>query len=441
MGPIKDSRGLEQGGLLSSSEFQLVGNRELSAANDSGLGIYFGPIHVASDGAADDTVLFSHSKHGLQSLLNLSLKFCQDLGMQMVQSKTHLIELLPRGSEVPQDSKSILLNDSPIPPSEHVEHLGILRSNSLSNLPAIRDRIAKHKKALFPVLSCGAALGHNGNPAANLMVEKLYAAPVLYNGLGGLVLSKQELNILQSHQTGILQQLMGLYPKTPYEAVSLLSAVAPAPAQVAIRMLSLFGMISRLGPSNILFQIGLHQLRHQVSSSWFLAVQELTRQYLLPEALHLLCHPLPKEQFRKLVKSKVLEFSHKKLCASVLQKSSLIFLRAEFLPLTSGPHPLWESCGSSRSAIKAAKIQAIILSGRYRDFKLLSKFNEGDSETCKLPGCSAPVGDCTHLLSGECLALKDALSLTLNYSLFLLTVSCSFLQYCTYLAHIIYIYL
>ena len=50
MSPIFDTRGLEQGGILSSSEFQLVGNKELSTANDSALGITIGKIHIASDG-------------------------------------------------------------------------------------------------------------------------------------------------------------------------------------------------------------------------------------------------------------------------------------------------------------------------------------------------------------------------------------------------------
>ena len=120
-----------QGGLLSSSEFQLVGNKELSTANDSALGVNIGKIHVASDGAADDTVLFSHSLEGLQSLLNLSMKFCKDSGMELVQDKTHLICLFPKNFCPPDAEISISFNGVPLVPSLSVEHLGILRTSSL----------------------------------------------------------------------------------------------------------------------------------------------------------------------------------------------------------------------------------------------------------------------------------------------------------------------
>ena len=123
-----------------------------------------------------------------------------------------------------------------------------------------------------------------------------------------------------------------------------------------------------------------------------------------------------------MVKSKVTDFHHKTYCASARMKSSLKFLSPEFLPISCGPHPIWLTCGISRSAIKAAKVQAIIISGRYRDFKLMAKFNN-DSENCKLPGCESLVGDIKNLLSGDCPALKDALLATLSHSLLLLQSS------------------
>ena len=65
MGACRDMRGLEQGALLSPDEYQLVSNTELDDANHSGLGINVGPVHVAAEAAADDTVLFSNSESGL----------------------------------------------------------------------------------------------------------------------------------------------------------------------------------------------------------------------------------------------------------------------------------------------------------------------------------------------------------------------------------------
>ena len=60
MAGIQDRRGLEQGGLLSSSEYQLVSNAELNIGNESGLGVQIVTVTVEAVGAADDTVLLSN---------------------------------------------------------------------------------------------------------------------------------------------------------------------------------------------------------------------------------------------------------------------------------------------------------------------------------------------------------------------------------------------
>ena len=72
MGPIHEKRGAEQGGTLSTDEYQLVSNTELNTANSYGLGIDVGNNHIASIGAADDTVLVSDCPNKLQSLLKYS---------------------------------------------------------------------------------------------------------------------------------------------------------------------------------------------------------------------------------------------------------------------------------------------------------------------------------------------------------------------------------
>ena len=67
-----------------------------------------------------------------------------------------------------------------------------------------------------------------------------------------------------------------------------------------------------------------------------------------------------------------------------------------------------------------------MLSGRYRDFKLCSKWDNG-LESCRLPGCNFPIGDVQHFLSGECPALRNALVSSLTNSLRTLQASFPFL--------------
>ena len=66
-------------------------------------------------------------------------------------------------------------------------------------MAAISARIAAHTKALYAVLPAGLARRHHGNPAASLRVHQLYGIPVLLSGLPSLVLSNQELGVLDHH--------------------------------------------------------------------------------------------------------------------------------------------------------------------------------------------------------------------------------------------------
>ena len=72
MGPIRDERGLEQGGVNSSDFYKIFGKDQLVTAQQSGLGVGLGVITVAAIGKADDTALVSNDINDIQNLLNLS---------------------------------------------------------------------------------------------------------------------------------------------------------------------------------------------------------------------------------------------------------------------------------------------------------------------------------------------------------------------------------
>ena len=76
---------------------------------------------------------------------------------------------------------------------------------------------------------------------------ELYSSPVLYNGLGSLVLNKSEISLLDSHQRVTLESMMRIHSKSPLEVITFLSGIPPPKAILAIKMFSLLGMIARLG--------------------------------------------------------------------------------------------------------------------------------------------------------------------------------------------------
>ena len=78
------------------------------------------------------------------------------------------------------------------------EHVGIIHSSS-GNLPHILSRFSAHQKSMAAVLHTGLGRHHRGNPAASLRIQQVYGTPVLLSGLGSLVLSKPELNMIDKH--------------------------------------------------------------------------------------------------------------------------------------------------------------------------------------------------------------------------------------------------
>ena len=134
-----------------------------------------------------------------------------------------------------------------------------------------------------------------------------------------------------------------------------------------MRQLGLLYMIARLGPASILWKHGTYILHHHIKHSWFTQVRELTFQYSLPDPLLILTSPpTSKPAWKATVRCGVIASWHGKLVAEAENLPSLLFLRPSFIPLGTGSHPLWTTCGSSSTAVRAATVQARMISGRYR---------------------------------------------------------------------------
>ena len=255
MGPICDERGVEQGGVISSDQFQLVNREELVATNSAGLGLNMGGISLSSIGVADDVALVSPNPHALQSLLNISQVLTSSRCMINVPEKKKLLAYAPRGDNSVsywQEAAPLTMAGAPIPISAQAEHVGVLRASSGSNLPSITNRIAGHSKSLYSIISCGMACHYRGNPAASLRVEACYSSPKLFSGLASLCLSPSEILILSLYRRNTLQRLQRLHPRTPAPAVHFLSGSLPAPALLHQHQYVLLHMVAVLGPSNIL---------------------------------------------------------------------------------------------------------------------------------------------------------------------------------------------
>ena len=279
----------------------------------------------------------------------------------------------------------VQLNGVKLKFQETAEHVGIIRATT-GNLPNILQRISSHKNALRAVLQNGLARHHRGNPAACLRVEQIYGTPVLLSGLGPLFLKKPEQNVINHHHLETLQNLLRLLPNTPHPVTYFLAGSLPGEALIHLRQLGLLGMISRLEGS-LLHRQALSVYSTKCASwSWFHQVRDVCLKYQLPHPLTFLTNPPTKEVFKKLVKKQVINFWELKLRGDAEPLLSLSYFKPEFMSLVK-PHPLLVTAGASPYEVAKARVQALLLSGRYRTELLCRHWSSNSEGFCLLPSC------------------------------------------------------
>ena len=410
MGPISDQQGLEQGGISSSDLFKIYAKEQLTLSQNSSLGVPLGNLIVSAIGQADDTVLISNDIVLLSYLLILTKTFCQKSLVELSAEKTKLQVFNPEKRSSASLSTDLFnpieINGKTIPFTENAEHVGILRCTK-GNGPALYARFSAHRKAIGAVLHQGMARGHRANPCFSLQIEKLYATPVLFSGLGALILSKKECDSIEYHYRESLRNILRLHRGTPRCVIYFLAGSLPGKAILHLRQLSLFGMIVRKKGS-ILNTHALNIFNNVTVSnnSWFHGIHQLCNMYDLPHPVHLLEYPLEKLPFKKFIRSKVVSYWELVLRQEAANLKSIPFFNASYMSL-SKIHPLLNTVGHSPYHVAKSLIQSIMLSGRYRCGALLRHW-KGDYEgRCLLsPECVYQLEDVPHILQ-HCPALGD----------------------------------
>ena len=363
---------MKQGEISSSDLYKLYNNEQAQAAQDSALGVKLDHLNhniVSCISLADDAVLLSSNIIDLQNLLHLTEIYCDKYGVDLVIEKTQF--LIFGNKNVDRDSHdSVQINGIRIPVRDEAEHLGILRASDVNNTSSIMHRISAYRKQMFSLLPAGLASHHRGNPATSLKVEKLYCLPVLLSGLIPLALNRNDLRIVSNYRKKTLSRLMRLPDATPEPVVYFLAGSLPTTAYIHLRQLSLFAMVCHQ-ENNILMRHARSVLLtcNSRSKSWFFYLRDVCIMYGLPHPLDLLSEPPSKEIFKKLCRLKVYDYWHKWLCSTTSSLNSLSYLRAPFLGLDV-PHPIWATLDTNPYQAKAAVVQALFLSGRYRTEKL-----------------------------------------------------------------------
>ena len=136
---------------------------------------------------------------------------------------------------------------------------------------------------------------HHANPTAGLRLKQIYGAPVLLFGIAPLVLNNTELDTLHSHYKMVIRQILKLPRNTPECFIFFSGGTLPIITFIHLNILTLLGMLGRLGSENIVNKIGCHLLLTLANlQSWFLSARHITQLYGLCDPLLALQQPMPK---------------------------------------------------------------------------------------------------------------------------------------------------
>ena len=276
-------------------------------------------------------------------------------------------------------------------------------------------------RAMQGVLHCGLARGHRGNTAKSLRLERIYGAPVLLSGVAALVLSSPELATLHQHYKVMVRNLARLPQNTPESFVMLMGGTLPATALVHLGMLTLLGMVGRLGPSGILNRLGRHALltpgNHR---SWFVQVRYVTQKYGISDPLLVLQLPPAKSKWKSTCRAAVTKWWLDFYRGEASHLDSLVNFKSHFFSL-SKPHRTLTTAGSPYETTRAATV-TLMLSGRYVTCHRSRLFGPQNPQGCcrlcpappgqppppgTLPGQPSPPGTLAHQLLW-CTALQPA---------------------------------
>ena len=95
---------------------------------------------------------------------------------------------------------------------------------------------------------------------------------------------------------------------------------------------------------------------------------------------------LTKEQIKTTVRKKIVGYWKLKLCDDARRLDSLQHFKPYFYSLAK-PHPVFTSAGSSPYEVEKSKVQARMLSGRYRTERLRRHWSQNRDSFCLLPTC------------------------------------------------------
>ena len=174
---------------------------------------------------------------------------------------------------------------------------------------------------------------------------RAFILPILTYGLEIVLPKGKNLDNINRQYKKWIKQILSLNTNVTDPAVFILAGTLPIEAEMYIKAITLilYGNITRAEQSFVEWKLAERQLtiKSHDSHSWFIEIKELCLKYDILNIYHYLQNPLSKNQWKKMIKTKIYAYWKSRLSEEAKLYKSLKFMDNH---LTFGKvHPLAKS--------------------------------------------------------------------------------------------------
>ena len=204
-----------------------------------------------------------------------------------------------------------------------------------------------------------------GYPETTMSMIRTFILPILTYGLEIVLPKGKNLDNINRQYKKWIKQILSLYINVADPAVFILAGTLPIEAEMHIKAITFYGNITRAKKSSIEWKLAERQLtiKSHESLSWFIQIKELCLKYDILNIYNYIENPLSKNQWKKMIKTKIYTYWKSRLLEEAKLYKSLKFMGKHLM--FGKVHPLAKSTTYNIRDIARIPIRLKIVTGNY----------------------------------------------------------------------------
>ena len=365
--PFKIRRGTRQGGVLSPYMFLCYIDDLLNQLCDSGFGLVINGINLTCPSVADDMLLQSLTKNGLQMLINICVIYFKKWRLDYNILKCLVIVFNELMTAYNRSHRRWFLGNAELREGTEYTHLGILVNKDMKVKQNISDSASKIRKTFFGVFSCE----YDGMELHPYILKRIYESIVIPRALYGCELwsnlCQNDILLLERSHRFCVKSMQNMDRRTITCVALRLLGASSLIFEIHKRKLTLFGQLCRLDTFYAAKRLFLYRLTSQylfrnITYGFIYDIFQLLKDYDFEYVLTDFMNSgrfLSKYCWKRLVNSKLRSCAERDAMSQATNEGLHVFLAIQ---PEAKPSLFWEICKKHPNMISICKSAVRLIS-------------------------------------------------------------------------------